>query len=101
MASPDQTRGNTRSGAKRIRIDNCTVCTLVEGVPAGVNVRVRATSVRTARTRAAEIMDHLLEGTTVLGPGDFDLTDGESVRWYLDGALMLGDCPVHPESWDA
>ncbi len=97
MASPDQTKGKIYAGAKRIRIYNCTVCTLVEGVPAGVNVRVRAVSVRTARARAAEIMDHLLEGTTVLGPGDFDLTDGESVRLYLDGALMLGDCPVDLE----
>jgi len=58
------------------------VCTLVEGVRAGVNVRIRATSVQEAGTRAGEIMDNLLKGTTVLWPGDFDLADGESVRVY-------------------
>ncbi len=98
MASPRQKKGKTRSGATRIHNYNCTVCMLVEGVPAGVNVRVRATSETAARTRSHEIMDHLLEGTTVLGPGDFDLTDGESVRLYLDGSLMSADCDVELES---
>ena len=75
MASPDHKNGNPRSGAKRIRIYNCTVCALVEGAPAAVNVRVCATSMQAARSRAPEIMDDLLEGTTVLRRGDFDLTD--------------------------
>lgn len=101
MASPDQTKGKTRSGAKRSRIYNCIVCTLVESVSAGVNVRVRATSEHAARTRAREIMDHLLEGTTVLRPGDFDLTDGESVRLYRDRELVSADCDVDLEFWDA
>ena len=101
MASPDQKKGKTRSGAKRNRIYNCTVCTLVEGVPAGVNVRVLATSVQVVRTRAREIMDQLLKGTTVLRPGHFNLTDGESVRLHLDGELMPSDCPVTLESWDS
>ena len=68
----------------RIRIYNCTVCRLGEGVPAGANVRVRGTLVM-----------------TVLRPGDFDLTDGESVRLYLDSSLMRSDGPVDRESGDA
>ena len=101
MASPDQKTSKTRTRVKRSRMYNCTVCTLVQGVPAGVNVYVRATSEQAARTRAREIMDHLLEGTIVLGPGDFDLTDGELVRLYLDGELMSAECDVDLDSWDA
>ena len=56
MESSDQTKGKIRSGAKRFRIYNLTVCTLVEGVPARVNVRVRVASVQEARTRLGEIM---------------------------------------------
>ena len=100
MESSDQTKGKIRSGAKRFRIYNLTVCTLVEGVRARVNVRVRVASVQEARTRLGEIMDHLLEGTTVLGPGDFDLADGGSVRLYLDGELIQGECPIDGESGD-
>ena len=97
MVSLFKKKGNASSGATRGRIYNCTVCTLVEGVPAGVNVRVCAPSEQAARTRARGIMDYLLEGTTLLGPGDYDLTDGESVRLYLDGSLVQDDCLVDRE----
>ena len=54
-----------------------------------------------AGTRAREITEHLLEGTAVLLPGDFDLTEGGSVRLYLDGELMPSNCPVDLKFWDA
>jgi hypothetical protein len=97
VASEVRKQSKTVIRAERSRIFNCTVCTLVQGVPAGVNVSVHATSEQAARTRAGEILDHLLEGTTVLKPGDFDLIDGERVRLYLDGGLMSADCDVDPE----
>ena len=100
MTSPDQKKGKTSSIATRSRMYNCTACTLVKGVPAGVNVYVRATSVEAARERARAILNDVWEGTTVLRPGDFDLTDGEHVRLYLDGELMSADCDVELASWD-
>lgn len=97
MASRKEKKGAPQTPANRVLTYNCTVCTLAAGVPAGVNVRVRATSIRAARARAHEIMDHLLEGVTVLGPSDSDLTDGESVRLYLDRTLMRGEWTIYVE----
>ena len=45
-------------------------------------------------------MGYLLNGTTALRPGDFDLTDGEWVRLYLDDSLMRSDGPVDREFGD-
>ncbi len=50
VKSPEPRKGNARSGAKRSHIYNCAVCTLVEGVPASDNVRVRAESAQAARS---------------------------------------------------
>ena len=80
------------------------MCTLVGGVPVAVK-RARSRNVGAGRkcagTRAREITEHLLEGTAVLLPGDFDLTEGGSVRLYLDGELMPSNCPVDLKFWDA
>lgn len=79
---------------------NLTVCCLDQGIPAGVNVRVRAPSLEAARARAREVLDHLSAGTTVLRPGECDLVGGECVRLYLDGRLIADDCPVEfEEHW--
>ncbi len=81
---------------------NVEVCGMMKGIPAGVKVRVRASTPEAARARAREILGGG-DGLTVLRAGDYDLKDGENVRLYLDGSLMADDCPcvleLDDEEW--
>ena len=66
------------------------VCSLAPDMPLGLNIRVRSNSAEEARLRAQEILDDMWEGITVLRTGDYDLTDGESVRPYVAEPPVTG-----------